>query len=90
MVYCIAGNIKFGSWAPNLHTIYHIGFDGSVQDRHTYICGEEILADFNLAIWTQTAKFKSYQIFCLYGIGIPSLECLFEVVNMVEHYTLTW
>ena len=29
---------------------------GSVQDRHTFVCMEEILADFNLAVGRPTAK----------------------------------
>ena len=45
-------------------------FGGSVQDRHTFICQEEILADFNLAVGRPTAKppnLNHRQIFRLYG-----------------------
>lgn len=39
-------------------------FGGSVQDHHTYICEQELLADFNLAIAIQAV---SPPIFRLYG-----------------------
>ena len=58
---------------PKIAIANYIGwfkFGGSVWDRHTYICEQEILADFNLAIAQaghQTAKFNSQPNFQLYG-----------------------
>ena len=64
--------LYFGSWAPN-NTLVGFKFGGLVQDRHTCICNEETLADFNLVVWRQTAKppnLNPRQSFRLYGISI--------------------
>ena len=57
-IYRIAGNI--GGTVETQIAIRNIlarfKFGGSVQDRHTYICEEEILADFKLAVGRPTAK----------------------------------
>ena len=53
---------------PNI--LARFKFGGLVQDRHTFICIEEILADFNLAVGRPTAKppnLNHRQIFRLYG-----------------------
>ena len=86
--------IKFGGWAPNRHSknIGRFKFGGSVQDRHTYICKYEILADFNLAVAKQTAKPPNLiprQIFWLYGILYIYIELhgLYLVVNSEGLYS---
>ena len=46
-------------------------FGGLIQDHHRFICMEEILADFNLAVGRLTAKppnLNHRQIFRLYGM----------------------
>ena len=63
-------NLAVESQIAITSTLTRLKFGGLVQDHHTYICEEEILADFNLAIGGPIAKPPSlnhHQIFRLYG-----------------------
>ena len=49
-------NLSVGSQIAITNLLARFKLGDSVQDRHTFICMEEILADFNLAVGRPTAK----------------------------------